>query len=75
MNLTKSQVDMKLKLCSLFSNYSFKNIEFGYKQITIILNQGHEIVIEAETVCDDESQLVVATYETKRIATASVELD
>jgi hypothetical protein len=75
MNLTRSQMEMKNKLHILLSNHVIKNVEFSYNTITLILNQGHEIVIQSETLGDDESQLVVATYETKRIATASVELD
>jgi hypothetical protein len=75
MNLTKHQYDMKLKVLSLLSNHVIKNVEFSYNTITLILNQGHEIVIEAESLGDHETQLVVATYETKRVATGSVELD
>ena len=75
MNLTKHQIEMKQKVHSLLSNYTIKNVEFSYNQVTLVLNQGHEIVFESETFGDDESRLNVATYETKRIATGSVELD
>jgi len=73
--LTKSQMDMKQKVLSLLSNYTIKDVEFSYNQVTLVLNQGHEIVLEAETVDIDESRLNVATYEVKRVATGMVELD
>jgi hypothetical protein len=62
-------------LLELFINYPVKDIEFSYNQVTIILNQGHEIVLEAEMADYDECRLIVGTYETKRIATGKVELD
>jgi hypothetical protein len=68
-------MDMKNKLLILLSNYTIKEVSFSYNQVTLVLNQGHEIVFESETFGDDESRLNVATYETKRIATGSVELD
>jgi ribulose bisphosphate carboxylase small subunit len=73
--LTKSQMDMKQKVLSLLSNYTIKDVEFSYNQVTLVLNQGHEIVLESESIGDCESQLVVATYEVKRVATGLVELD
>ncbi|MGF9741628.1 hypothetical protein ABEX38_30120 [Priestia megaterium] len=65
----------KDKLKQILSNYSFLDIEFGYKHIVIKLNQGHELVISAEfDDLDNDSELSINHYVTKREFTGGTRL-
>lgn len=73
-----TQVTVKQKkedIKGLLINHSIKDVQFGYNEVTLVLNGGNEIVIGSEMAGHDSSMLTVETYVTERKNTGRVELD